>query len=160
MEEEAINGIFSMKSDHVFKKLSGSDEACSKSWSLDNRLDDELSGLISGGGGSRGSWNITNGKKDDDDVEVGEEVVKEAEKRDEQTHYRWKQKWQNAKGDQISAMNDILINAEGSQNKLKANWDDKIQFHYTSNHERMIANSKIVPNSQVAQIILKKEGIG
>ncbi|GLT61718.1 hypothetical protein SLA2020_344040 [Shorea laevis] len=106
MEEEATNGIFSMKFDHVFKELSGSDDACLESWSLDSRLDDKLSGSILGGGGSKGSWNITNRKKDDDDVEVGEKVVKEVEKRDEQTHYHWKLEQQNAKGDQILTVND------------------------------------------------------
>ncbi|GLT36900.1 hypothetical protein SLA2020_112460 [Shorea laevis] len=83
MEEEATNGIFSMKSDHVFKELSDLDEAFSESWSLDNELDEELSEALLSGGELSGSRNITIEKKDDDDVEVGEEVSKEAKNKEE-----------------------------------------------------------------------------
>ncbi|GKV37864.1 hypothetical protein SLEP1_g45836 [Rubroshorea leprosula] len=87
MEEEATDGKFSMKSDHVFKELSGSDDDSSESWSLGNGLDDELNDAFLGGGNSKNNWNTTGEKKDDNDVEVEEEKGMEAEIGDEQPHY-------------------------------------------------------------------------
>ncbi|GLU22375.1 hypothetical protein SLE2022_384560 [Rubroshorea leprosula] len=88
MEEEAPNGIFSMKSDHVFRELSDSDDVPSESWSLDGEVDDEVSVVFLGGGEVNGNRNSTSGKKVDDDVEVEDEVTEE-EDRDEQPLYRW-----------------------------------------------------------------------
>ncbi|GKV21472.1 hypothetical protein SLEP1_g31448 [Rubroshorea leprosula] len=42
MEEEATNGIFSMKSDHVFRELSFSDDHSSEAWSLNSDGQDEV----------------------------------------------------------------------------------------------------------------------
>ncbi|GKV31769.1 hypothetical protein SLEP1_g40435 [Rubroshorea leprosula] len=151
MEEEATNGIFSMKLDHVFKELSGSDNESSESWSLGNGLDDELSDAFLGGGSSKNSRNTTGEKKDDNDVEVEEERRMEAETMDEQPHYRWNQKSQNSKGDQNSAVNDVSFNVDGSRDNLLPNGDDKIQYTCSSNNEGYIADKEVVLDSPEAQ---------
>ncbi|GKV53298.1 hypothetical protein SLEP1_g59830, partial [Rubroshorea leprosula] len=156
MEEEAPNGIFSMKSDQVFRELSDSDDGSSESWSLDDDVDEEASVAFLGGGEVNGGWSSTSGKKGDDDMEVEDEMTEEDD-RDEQPPYRWSQERQNTNGAQLSAVNDIAFNAADSQDKQQTNEDDKIQICCTSNHEKSIANLEIVPDSQGTQICQNKD---
>ncbi|GLT40341.1 hypothetical protein SLA2020_144830 [Shorea laevis] len=148
-EEEAPNGIFSMKSDHVFRELSDSDEASSESWSLDDEVEDEASVAILGEGEGNGSRNFNRGKKIDDDVEVGVDRM-EVDDREAQQLYRWTEERQNSIGAQTSTVNDISFNAVGSQDKQQTNGDDKIQICCTSNHEKSIANLETVSDNQTA----------
>ncbi|GKV25988.1 hypothetical protein SLEP1_g35355 [Rubroshorea leprosula] len=50
MEEEATNGIFSMKSDHLFNMRSDSDNDASESWSVDSEFDNEIMEFVQEGG--------------------------------------------------------------------------------------------------------------
>ncbi|GLT40912.1 hypothetical protein SLA2020_150090 [Shorea laevis] len=156
-EEEAPNGIFSLKSDHVFRELSDSDEASSESWSLEDEIEDEASVAISGEGEVNSSRNSSRGKKIEDDVEAAVEEMEE-DVRDAQQLYRWTEERQNSIGAQTSAVNDIAFNAVGSQDKQQNNGDDKIQIYCTSNHEKSIADLETVSDNQTAQISRSKEG--
>ncbi|GKV41637.1 hypothetical protein SLEP1_g49142 [Rubroshorea leprosula] len=59
MEEKATNGIFSMKSDHVFKELSASDEFSSESWSLHSEIEGACGESVHGGSWVGGKWKDT-----------------------------------------------------------------------------------------------------
>ncbi|GLT45520.1 hypothetical protein SLA2020_193470 [Shorea laevis] len=157
MEEEAANGIFSIKSDHVFKILSDSDEGLSESWSLANDSDAEQSEASIGAGELIGSKNISTRKKDEEDVEAGASVLKKAVFREEQSPYRWMTERQISNKDYTSALNDIPFNAEGSQGKQQVTSDGKIQLDCINNHEKFKDDSEIVLESQDSQASQKKK---
>ncbi|GKV09910.1 hypothetical protein SLEP1_g21342 [Rubroshorea leprosula] len=75
MEEEATNGIFSMKSDHVFRELSASDDHSSESWSLNSDGEDAFAESIHGGGFSREYGKSAAGRADDDDMAKVDDVI-------------------------------------------------------------------------------------
>ncbi|GLT46107.1 hypothetical protein SLA2020_198900 [Shorea laevis] len=81
MEEEATNGIFSMKSDHVFNELSDSEDCNSESWSLNSGFEGACGESVHGGGwytDSRKDTEIRNGievVEGSDDVDAGADVV-------------------------------------------------------------------------------------
>ncbi|GLT46351.1 hypothetical protein SLA2020_201120 [Shorea laevis] len=80
-------------------EISGSDDASSESWSLDNGSKDELSDAFLGSGSLENSRILIGEKKDDNDVEIEEETRMEVETKAEQPHSRWKQRSQNSKND-------------------------------------------------------------
>ncbi|GKU98541.1 hypothetical protein SLEP1_g11532 [Rubroshorea leprosula] len=75
MEEEATNGIFSMKSDHVFRELSASDDHSSESWSLNSDGEDGYAESIHGGGVSREYGRSSAGRDDDDDMAKADDGI-------------------------------------------------------------------------------------
>ncbi|GKV36551.1 hypothetical protein SLEP1_g44670 [Rubroshorea leprosula] len=154
MVEEATNGIFSMKSDHVFKMLSDSNNDVSESWSQDSEFGNETHESIQEGGGSKGYWNFPDVKMEEDDVEKEEDLEMDTKTRGELAHTCWKIKRQIGKEDQNSALNDISINAECSQEEFADSGDGKNQIQSSDNHERMPADLEIVPESQLNE---KKE---
>ncbi|GLT36780.1 hypothetical protein SLA2020_111360 [Shorea laevis] len=148
-----------MKSDHVFKELSGSDEVSSESWSIGDGLDDELSEAYLGGEAAKNSRNtITRSRDDDDDVDVVVETPQVAETREENPHYRWEQGCQNSKIDYSLAVNDRLANADEFRDDLHASRDDKIQGLSSSNHEESTFGVEWLPDSFDSQKIQKIEG--
>ncbi|GKU92387.1 hypothetical protein SLEP1_g6121 [Rubroshorea leprosula] len=80
MEEEATNGIFSMKSDHVFRELSSSDDQNSEAWSLNSDGEEAFDESVHDGGCFKDCWNDEVGRADDevkaraDDVTENQEV--------------------------------------------------------------------------------------
>ncbi|GLT44240.1 hypothetical protein SLA2020_181490 [Shorea laevis] len=94
--------------------LSDSDDDVSESWSLDSEFGRETHESVQEGGGSKGYWNLPDGKMEDDDMEKEEDLEMDNERRGELTHTRWKIEQQIGKGDHNSIMNDISINGEGS----------------------------------------------
>ncbi|GKV41384.1 hypothetical protein SLEP1_g48927 [Rubroshorea leprosula] len=75
MEEEATNGIFSMKSDHVFRELSASDDLSSESWSLNSDGEDVFAESIHGGGFSKEYGRSAAGRVEDDDMAKADDVI-------------------------------------------------------------------------------------
>ncbi|GKV19934.1 hypothetical protein SLEP1_g30130 [Rubroshorea leprosula] len=158
MEEEATNGIFSMKSDHVLKDMSGSDDASSESWSLDKESEDEVGEAYLDGGDAESSRNKINKSKDDaEDVEAREEASQVAKTREEHSSYRWKHERQNSKGDHFPTVNDSPANADDSRGNLQANRDDKIQDFCNNNHEGSTYDVELVPGSLNTQRFQKME---
>ncbi|GLT30955.1 hypothetical protein SLA2020_057270 [Shorea laevis] len=67
-----------MKSDHVFRELSGSDDYSSESWSLNSDIDEDYGESIHGGGWYRDSWKGEDEINCEKDIERGDDVEHEA----------------------------------------------------------------------------------
>ncbi|GLT44816.1 hypothetical protein SLA2020_186930 [Shorea laevis] len=159
MEEEAINGIFSMKSDHVFKELSGFDDVSSESWSLNNGLDDELSeAFVDGAVAKNSRTTIIRSRDDDDDVDEVAETPQVAETSEENPHNRWEQARQISKTVHSLAVNDRPANVVEFRDHLHATRDDKIQGLSNSNHEGSSVGMEWVPGCIDQQKIQIFEG--
>ncbi|GKU86994.1 hypothetical protein SLEP1_g1457 [Rubroshorea leprosula] len=128
MEEEATNGIFSMKSDHVFKLLTDSDEGSLESWSLPNDSDVEHNGA------SVGCKNTPTGEEEEEEVVAGRLELRGTDFEEVQSPYRWVKERQNSNGDHVLTLNDSTFNAEGSQDTHQIVEDGKIQANCSSNH--------------------------
>ncbi|GLU15871.1 hypothetical protein SLE2022_323270 [Rubroshorea leprosula] len=74
MEEEATNNIFFMKSDHVFRELSASDDQSSESWPLNSDNEDAFDESVHGGGYTKDCLEDADGRDDDDDMARGNDV--------------------------------------------------------------------------------------
>ncbi|GKV01589.1 hypothetical protein SLEP1_g14135 [Rubroshorea leprosula] len=85
MEEEATNGIFSMKSDHVFRELSASNDHSSESWSLNSNDEDDIAESIHGGGDSRDYGRRAADRADDDDMAKADDVGEDHGRRQEES---------------------------------------------------------------------------
>ncbi|GLT63003.1 hypothetical protein SLA2020_356020 [Shorea laevis] len=150
-----------MKSDHVFKELSGSDEVSSETWSLDNGMEDESSGVFLGGAGSKTSRKNSSGKEgDDNDVDLGEEAAKDSEHSADLPHYRLKKVRQNSNEAPPLVEIDIPTNLAGSRDNPHAKRDGKIYISSNSNHGKFAAEMELVPDSLDAQGFQKMEMYG
>ncbi|GKV52906.1 hypothetical protein SLEP1_g59459, partial [Rubroshorea leprosula] len=85
MEEEATNGIFSMKSDHVFRELSASDNHSSESWSLNSDGEDVFADFVHGGGCSKDYGRSAVGRADEDDMAKADDVGLDHGRRQEES---------------------------------------------------------------------------
>ncbi|GLT51374.1 hypothetical protein SLA2020_247890 [Shorea laevis] len=156
-----------MKSDHVFKELSGSEEVSSESWSLDSGFNDEASEAHFGEGDARSSRS-THAKRmvEDDDVEAVIETAQVADTTEEHPIYRWKQERQISKMVHASALNDNPTNVDDSRESLHTNRVGKIQDLCINNHEGSTYEIEMSPGSSDIQKIQNdgnhrlKESIG
>ncbi|GLT86297.1 hypothetical protein SLE2022_044420 [Rubroshorea leprosula] len=147
MEEETTNGIFSKKSDHVFKELSGSDEVSSESWSLDSDFKDEVSVAYHGDGDAKSSRNSPSKRKvEDDDVDTAE-ATQVAETTVEHSIFRQNQGRQNSKNDIVSALNDSPANVDDSRESLHTIRTEKIQALCNNIHEGSTFEIEMLPAS-------------
>ncbi|GLU04308.1 hypothetical protein SLE2022_214620 [Rubroshorea leprosula] len=147
-----------MKSDHVFKELSGSDEVSSETWSLDSGFNDEASEAYLGDGDAKSSRNTPAKRKvEDDDVEAMVETTQVAETTVEHSTYRWKQERQISKRDLVSMLNDNPANVDGSRESLHSNRTEKIQALGNNNHEGSIFEIEKLPATSDTQKIQNDE---
>ncbi|GKV42979.1 hypothetical protein SLEP1_g50328 [Rubroshorea leprosula] len=147
MEEEASNGIFSMKSDHLFNLMSESDNDALESWSVDSDFDNEIMESVQEGGGSKGVRSLLDGKLEEDDVDE-DDIETDTESRGELAHIRWKKERQNGKEDQISVVNDVSFNAEGYQEDLAESGEKRDHFQNPGNLDMTPADWVTVPETQ------------
>ncbi|GKV32323.1 hypothetical protein SLEP1_g40939 [Rubroshorea leprosula] len=147
MEEEATNGIFSMKSDHLFNMMSDSDNDASESWSVDSEFDNEIMESVQEGGGAKGFRRLLDGKMEDDDVEE-DDIETDTESRGELAHTRWKKERQTGKEDQFSVVNDVSINAKGYQEDFADSGEKRNHFQNPGNLDMTPADWVTVPETQ------------
>ncbi|GLT36869.1 hypothetical protein SLA2020_112170 [Shorea laevis] len=83
MEEEATNGIFSMKSDHVFNELSDSEEFSSEAWSLYSDVNGACEESVHGGGRIKDNWTEAKAEIEEDGIGRDDEMGCEAEMADD-----------------------------------------------------------------------------
>ncbi|GLT24872.1 hypothetical protein SLA2020_000370 [Shorea laevis] len=63
-----------MKSDHMFRELSVSDDHSSKSWSLNSDGENAFDESVHGGGYSKECWKNVVGMADEDDMAKADDV--------------------------------------------------------------------------------------
>ncbi|GKV32990.1 hypothetical protein SLEP1_g41549 [Rubroshorea leprosula] len=122
MEEEATNGIFSMKSDHVFNLLSDSEKGSSESWSLNNDSEVDLSGA------SVGCKNTPTGEKEEEEAVAGRLEPRGADFEEVQSPYRWIGEDGKIQANRLSYQGESKVDSESVLGNLAIKTSNKMNI--------------------------------